>query len=76
MRKGWDNSFPTPEVHAIGDWADTIYPAGGWREKSEAVKKAVEAKDFPGASKALAELGAALHKSPYPAFAQKAADLE
>jgi predicted esterase len=76
-KKGWTEAMPTPELGVFAKWLDeVVYPEGAWREKAEAVEKATAAKDFPAASKALTDLAAELKRRPYPAFNQRAADLQ
>ena len=64
----WGLEFPTPSAPEIAKWIDDQWPSGAYREKADAVEKALAAKDLAAASKAIGELGLELKKSPYVAF--------
>jgi predicted esterase len=72
LAKDWAVDFPRPSIGAIAAWVDGIWPAGAYREKAEAVAKALEAKDLQAANAALTALRSELRKSPYPAFDARA----
>lgn len=67
-KAGWNNAFPTPDVETLAAWVDGVYPPGGWKEKADAVQKAIAEQAFGDAGKALAAIAAELKKTPYPAF--------
>jgi len=75
-KPGWEQAMPVPDLPALADWVDGVYPAGAWKDKADAAEQAVAAGDFPGAAKALGELASELKKSPYPAFEVKAAAIQ
>jgi hypothetical protein len=75
-KPGWEQAMPVPDLPALADWVDGVYPAGAWKDKADAAEQALAAGDFPGAAKALGELASELKKSPYPAFEQKAAAIQ
>jgi len=75
-KPGWEQAMPVPDLPALADWVDGVYPAGAWKDKADAAEQALAAGDFPGAAKALGELASELKKSPYPAFEVKAAAIQ
>jgi dienelactone hydrolase len=68
VKPDWDVAFPTPSAPTISTWIDGVWPPGAYRERADAVEKALAAKDLAATAGAIKELGVELKKSPYPAF--------
>jgi predicted esterase len=76
VKEGWASELPLDSLAKISEWIDGVWPPGAYRERAEALRKALEAKDIPGASAALAALQSELKKSPYAAFNARAKAME
>jgi predicted esterase len=72
VKEGWASELPLESLPRMADWIDGVWPPGTYRERAEAMAKALEAKDVPGAQAALTALQAELRKTPYAAFDARA----
>ena len=67
----WGLEFPRESAPEIAKWIDAQWPPGAYREKADAVEKALAAKDLAASATALRDLGVELRKAPYPAFSAR-----
>jgi hypothetical protein len=72
VKDGWASELPIDSLGKIAEWIDGVWPPGAYRERAQALRQALDAKDVPGAQAALTALQAELKKSPYAAFDAKA----
>jgi predicted esterase len=76
VKDAWASELPLDSLPKISEWIDNVWPPGTYRERAASLRKALDAKDIPGASTALASLQYELKKSPYAAFNAKAKAME
>jgi predicted esterase len=72
VQKDWSVDFPRGNIGAIAAWVDGIWPPGAYREKADAARKAIDAKELQAANAAVVSLRSELKRSPYPAFDARA----